>query len=737
MDKVIIIENVMASSRLNDQLIRAIQKNKISDVQSILAECDSTGIPYADINHEPVYITALLYAISIGHNVPICRTLLNVRDDKGDPVIYLIKPTVSRIISSNNYTSQEKRELIYAILNLRYSSNGRLYYPIQAEPNVIINAAEAGDVDIVKLLLDLRTQNGFFAVDVEAIHSRENDTALDRAQEEYKKYLSSSYREIIALLTEAIDESKQMDNSFNPPRPKRFVEREPFTPAIERHPEAYRAAESLTLEEKRAKLEAQSRREIRQFQSNLQSTHAPAVEASVRLSLEKLKARYEKSLTEERITKNLESIKAYLTQDHSISSEKRVIILKSYERICSLTDRHPAVGLTPRQVLSLIWEGVVDPEARSSGQPLSESKATSSVIQLRKASLADKLYEVHSEYDGIRAACPPGTINQIVNALNEAHPDVQIFQIDTAMSAAVTEHAMALMLKALEKQTPDKQKSILKFWKEDIADIKDSKEDRKDVELTVSKAFHDQTRSHINSKLKDYYQNLLTQPMLNGITGSEAYRAFPVPILHKPLQDILAEIETINPEAFRLKEQKEEKEKPQDPFIKIVQTRSALHGKLQLLFGHAALEDKEDHLKPLKEVLAKLLKLKKANKNIELQYTQCLTAINEQLAILKKHILESHKETPSLFSDIEKILEKNLVKQEEDVLKTQLNAKIAEKALLVFTTERSFDEDLIWLNKYYKKYKKIIQHFEKIDSQFAREKKESIVALKWNSHDLI
>jgi hypothetical protein len=172
-------------------LMTAISDGNLDRVQEILIERDHQGIPRVDINRGFGNAgTALLWALwSKPINELIVQTLLDVRDNANNPVSDINHKgphgrTVLSCVLSREIEPNLRRRLLQRILDVR-GANGDLVTDVTAdECNIPLlkQAQELSDTHCFRILQDVRTSTGAFAVDINEI--RHGTTVLDSAMQD-------------------------------------------------------------------------------------------------------------------------------------------------------------------------------------------------------------------------------------------------------------------------------------------------------------------------------------------------------------------------------------------------------------------------------------------------------------------------------------------------------------------------------------------------------------------------
>jgi hypothetical protein len=158
--------------------------------------------------------------------------------------------------------------------------------------------------------------------------------------------------------------------------------------------------------------------QVQQFLGNAQNTHATEVTVSVNTSIARLQNRY----PHVDVACALREVKQLVDQLSNRDNQKRLIqeCLNRIER--DPTTRSPS-NLTLTEVLALIWHALQDKTACFEG---SGTEIDEDTIESRKKTLIDNLYKAQFGYGNGNPLCFVGTMNKIIETLDQLHPDVQI-----------------------------------------------------------------------------------------------------------------------------------------------------------------------------------------------------------------------------------------------------------------------------------------------------------------------
>ena len=181
-----------------DLSVAVLIHNSLDRVQTILADRDHNGVPYADINATNDYGSTILMtmlAVSSARrreiNIDILQSFLDVRDYKNNPVINLNayntmdrQSIIHYLLNKNIAISSEQRsQLLQQIIELR-DATGRLVLHLENVDRSFLSllgeTISLNDSHIMGILLDTRGINGNRILNVNEINIF-NQTILDEA----------------------------------------------------------------------------------------------------------------------------------------------------------------------------------------------------------------------------------------------------------------------------------------------------------------------------------------------------------------------------------------------------------------------------------------------------------------------------------------------------------------------------------------------------------------------------
>ncbi len=439
---------------------------------------------------------------------------------------------------SRGIETEHARQIVELLVNCRDNRGNRILDIAHAGGNStpLIEAVKRNDLVMVQLLLDLRNNDGSFAIDV-------NQTAdhLDRRHPETALYVARSsvgraYNpEIIQLLENRIELQRiEQEGRRN----------NPLTPAIQNQ---IIPAEETTAE-----------RNIRQFNQHGQNTHRPEVERTVDQSIAQLKKRYENKTKPsfDNVKKEIATFIAEIKKSNTKIFTKAQIenIEKGFAFISkdSSNTLHTRSKLHLRDIITLIWMGAHDKEALPNDFP--RNGDVNIFITGRKQALLDKLIEIVTAYPA-RAnnpeSCLGGTRNLIVEALNKSHPDVSIAPTSEAVQELAIEEIKKFMLEKLLALPFPEQRKIINAWDDDSQDIDDSQPDNNPAKI-FRDSIKDELKTYITS---GYLSSVLDRAWLDTVLGDQ-YDFLPKPIIHAGLFKLIDEINQLQDVCLEVSELK-------------------------------------------------------------------------------------------------------------------------------------------------------------------------------------
>ena len=227
---------------------------------------------------------------------------------------------------------------------------------------------------------------------------------------------------------------------------------------------------------------------VQNFLNNRQNTHLSSITTSVTESILKLKERYVhksgEEIAEDKIllsTKS-ESIQSEIdeflvtctlyhhpgkTDEHNLRENqlRKEIVSGWFHYISALgydTEIHAASGLKLKEILALVWHGVIDKHAFPDGSGITE--LSDEDISLRKTTLLKNIYEAQKEH-----VCFMGNINAIVSSLDLCHPDVVIqrfspTELEHFAKTTSQEHMFSFIKEKLSQLHPARKALVLSDW---------------------------------------------------------------------------------------------------------------------------------------------------------------------------------------------------------------------------------------------------------------------------------
>lgn len=516
-------------------LMTAISGGNVDRVQELLMDRDPRGIPRVDINNGFGNAeTALLWALWCNPiNELIVQTLLDVCDNANNPVSDINRQgphgqTALSFVLRRSVEPNLRGRLLQRILDVR-GANGELVTDVTADDcniPLLIQAQELNDIHCFRILRDVRTSTGAFALDINEI--RHGETVLDSALEDGIFYrrdrtMIQTIQQLGGLRAADVRREQEERRQQQPAQPPMVARQEHRVP-------------------QQRPMNDNQNQEAHQFINNIQNTHKSEVTVSVAASIKKLKIRY----SQINILEVLQEIRNCLTQ-LSDSNTKKVYTINCLDRIERDPTEHAlSNGTTLSQALALVWTGIKDPAALVEGL----EELTEQDIECRKVTLIDNLFQAQTEYGhggGGVSACFVGTLNKIIETLDRSHPDVTIITGSSTIVPVATARARVIVRDELKKKSPREQRKILKSWD--------------DPEPTMATEFRENMVEIANGLLTEEFQQLLTKLQRDEITG--AFEYLPRPTVHEQLDKLIATINQLhdddNPSRqaaiIRLKEQ--------------------------------------------------------------------------------------------------------------------------------------------------------------------------------------
>lgn len=457
-----------------ETLMQAISDGHLDTVQYILANRDARGIPRVNLNSEYGNAsTALMWALWANPiNEQIVGVLLDARDNEGNPIVDLnrVGPHGQTIFSFilRQSCDRLRRTLLQRVLDVR-GPHGELIVNLRAdECNIPLlkQALRENDINCLRILLDVRLENGDRALDVNEI--RYGTTVLDAAL--ITDHFLYTYNQDMVDAIRAAGGLRSNDpllaNQQVQIRGARPERRAPIVPMIDNNPPVDGVMGN----------DPEHR-----FNRDRQNTHDPSVTQTAKGSIKALGLLYKpddgtnEETTMREIADLVESFDySTLIIDRSLSNaQKKECAEYCLQLIQSRSDdMHSYTGLKIKTIFFLVWQAVIDDslgvypdEIRRTLDPKLE-KAPSYLVETKKASLIEKFIEASIAYGGAVDICVGGLIHKLLETLNHAHTRVTICTGSLSVKPAANQVPSVVAKRILEKKTIGEQRLILADWEE-------------------------------------------------------------------------------------------------------------------------------------------------------------------------------------------------------------------------------------------------------------------------------
>ncbi len=464
-------------------------------------------------------------------------------------------------------TAVQVQALVYTMLNLR-NADGSLYYNTwQGSDAGLLHAAiHYNDPQIVGYLLDLRTLDGSYAVNINQINSADLtplDVALQGGVYQFKFLpddLHDEYRyplnpEIIDLLLQT-NRALTFEDIQAQQAAQDFINRTNYL-NIPRITEA-EAIDILALFQGllagELDLDGNNLAPEERFNANPQNVHSKEVEKTVDHAINALRDRYFKS-HQLKINIILREISDFIkqVQKNNIREYKQSdfrCINKGFNFIKGADVKnqiHAPTGLKMIEILALVWIAANDAKAlpQEEVEKLKDKKSIDHYLLMRKKALLDQFKEIDTAYID-KPSCLGGARNRLIMALNKAHPDVAIAATRDAAVELVRETAYSLEKELLLKLPYSEQRRILQSW-DCLSEIEDPKR-----EQSAAYLFHRDIHKQMVSTIEKFSDLVEMKDIENVISlkreiADEAcpYDQLIRPVVHKSLDELLTKIQGI------------------------------------------------------------------------------------------------------------------------------------------------------------------------------------------------
>jgi len=523
----------------------------------------------------------LFSELDSGKKYEILLALLAVRNSHNDPTIDLertnglkqtaleavlgytnkIQPVTKKPTSTGkNFSVAEARQLVYKIINLRTHCGSLIvnFSPKKQFIGTLNQSILLGDPEIVRMVLDLRDDDGFYAIDVnQVLHWGYNlkQTPLDIAysgsywQEEGDPQHVLNHK-IVDLLNKAGALRYSVLQKISPEDQKKC----PLERMKPNQEESKLCCEG-------DQLGHEKKDECSSFFENKQNIHLDQVEQTVDNSIVKLKEYYKAlSLDEKEYAKTLSEIESFL---ETIPDENPnySYIKKGLDFVKSCDDAvHPISGLTMAQVLILVWTGVNNAKALLEGHT-----EYGDIVEFRRNRFLDELQEIATTYRrgaDCAATCISGARARLVKALSYLHPGVFISHTKEEAIELFLTRLDILQTAAIATYTYEEKRTILASWSQ-LAEVQPGEESKP----VPAYQFMQKTYPKIKEELESEFKNSVDQMIID-----DAMANCPMPIVHKALNALIQQINALVPNKLSSQPLKKIQEHTQNVFIEKHQT---------------------------------------------------------------------------------------------------------------------------------------------------------------------
>lgn len=546
---------------------------------------DRFDMPAGYSNYQPKNKNMLMFTCHTDSpQIPIVQAQLETRALDSNPIIDVNATTqngetaLHLLLANENIDVQTKYIIMARILDYR-DGEGNLIFNVNGgdcdrNHSLLMLVARYGNLPMLQYLLDTRNADGSYAVNVheayacstakdyvedrlkrtagikEAIASDEKKLkALEKSQASWREISEKQTsiaslkelkltdpaedKEMLRLLTEAgaVSVANGDSHIFYEQREKGRHLRQFLKPPkhnfVVRHP-------NISLESK----DKTQVNQIAQFNANPQNTHDVGLTITVTNSIKRLTQRYFKKENENKVQININKLKAHiqaLPNKPEVLAERQKIILDSFANLCEEKSemskmKHPDTQFTLSEILTLVWEGIEDTNARPREMEDKDHKITPQFVNMRKEALMDALYKTALEYGKKGSGCFMGALNDVVSVLHGAHADVFIIASGNAVRTTASEFAVSMLNSEFKKKPLSEQRKILREWSLDSKTTMTSAEEFRSIMCEV-----------VRVSLVKTFGRLLEGGLLDEILAN--FDFLPRPIVHAELNDLADQID--------------------------------------------------------------------------------------------------------------------------------------------------------------------------------------------------